>query len=455
MKGAADARHLPARPLDRARLRRLPPHRHRASSNTRAAPSPRWKRSCAPRRNRSADDRDADRADDSALDGKGRYRVRTGIRFLDHMLELFARHGGVRPADRRATGDLDVDQHHTVEDLGIALGEAVSKALGNRRGINRAGYFVMPMDETLAVAAIDLGGRPHAVVDLKVTRRARRRSADRAGPRFLRGLRASARAPTCTSRCCTADRAITRSKRCSRRSRARCASPARRTSGWRACCRAPRACCDRAHRLQGRQPDVGAQGARRDRRRRCSTPAAPERSRARPAAIIVPGVGHFGATARARRAWVEAILRAASATAGRCSASASACSGCSKAARKRRTARASACSPGTCYRLSGRRPAADRLRRGIKVPHVGWNSLAIERDDVDRRRRRRPARRCTSRTATSRPSPATPSPPPSTASRSRRSSSAATSPACSSTRRNPATSGCRSSATSLDAWHED
>src|SRR5207245_10652820 len=94
-----------------------------------------------------------------ALDGKGRYRVRTGIRFLDHMLELLARHGAF---DLRveATGDLDVDQHHTVEDLGIALGEAVSSALGTRRGINRAGYFVMPMDETLAVAAVDLGGRP-------------------------------------------------------------------------------------------------------------------------------------------------------------------------------------------------------------------------------------------------------------------------------------------------------
>jgi imidazoleglycerol-phosphate dehydratase len=100
------------------------------------------------------------------LDGKGRYRVRTGIRFLDHMLELVARHGAF---DLRidAKGDLDVDQHHTVEDLGIALGEAVSKALGDRRGINRAGYFVMPMDETLAVAALDLSGRPHAVVGLK------------------------------------------------------------------------------------------------------------------------------------------------------------------------------------------------------------------------------------------------------------------------------------------------
>ena len=101
------------------------------------------------------------------LEGRGRYAVHTGIRFLDHMLELVARHGAF---DLRidAKGDLDVDQHHTVEDLGIALGEAVSKALGTRRGINRAGYFVMPMDETLAVAAIDLGGRPHAVVDLKV-----------------------------------------------------------------------------------------------------------------------------------------------------------------------------------------------------------------------------------------------------------------------------------------------
>jgi imidazoleglycerol-phosphate dehydratase len=101
------------------------------------------------------------------LEGRGRYQVRTGIRFLDHMLELVARHGGF-DLHVDARGDLDVDQHHTVEDLGIALGEAVSDALGSRRGINRAGYFIMPMDETLAVAAIDLGGRPHAVVDLKL-----------------------------------------------------------------------------------------------------------------------------------------------------------------------------------------------------------------------------------------------------------------------------------------------
>jgi len=101
------------------------------------------------------------------IDGKGQYDVATGIRFFDHMLELFTRHGGF-DLRLRATGDLDVDQHHTVEDVGIALGEAVSSALGDRRGINRAGYFVMPMDETLGVAAIDLGGRVHAVTDLKL-----------------------------------------------------------------------------------------------------------------------------------------------------------------------------------------------------------------------------------------------------------------------------------------------
>ncbi|HYP12310.1 MAG TPA: imidazoleglycerol-phosphate dehydratase HisB, partial [Bryobacteraceae bacterium] len=98
------------------------------------------------------------------IDGKGRYEVLTGIRFFDHMLELFTKHGGF---DLRlwAKGDLDVDQHHTVEDVGIVLGELFTKALGDRVGINRAGYFVMPMDETLAVAAVDLSGRAALVYD--------------------------------------------------------------------------------------------------------------------------------------------------------------------------------------------------------------------------------------------------------------------------------------------------
>ena len=102
-----------------------------------------------------------------SLDGSGTTRIATGIGFLDHMLDLLGRHS-LADLDLQATGDLQVDAHHTVEDVGIVLGEAVLKALGDRKGINRAGYFVMPMDETLAVAAVDLSGRPHAVVDLKV-----------------------------------------------------------------------------------------------------------------------------------------------------------------------------------------------------------------------------------------------------------------------------------------------
>jgi imidazoleglycerol-phosphate dehydratase len=96
------------------------------------------------------------------LDGRGTYEICTGIRFLDHMLELFAKHGAF-DLKLHAEGDLDVDQHHTVEDCGIVLGQLFANALGDRRGINRAGYFVLPMDETLAVAAIDLGGRPALV----------------------------------------------------------------------------------------------------------------------------------------------------------------------------------------------------------------------------------------------------------------------------------------------------
>src|SRR5947209_16368801 len=101
------------------------------------------------------------------IEGEGRYEISTGIRFLDHMLELFSKHGGF-DLELNARGDLDVDQHHTVEDTGIVLGDLFSKALGDRRGINRAGYFVQPMDETLAVVAVDLGGRPALVYDHQV-----------------------------------------------------------------------------------------------------------------------------------------------------------------------------------------------------------------------------------------------------------------------------------------------
>ena len=98
------------------------------------------------------------------LDGRGAYQISTGIRFLDHMLELFTRHGGF-DLQLEARGDLDVDQHHTVEDVGIVLGQLLRAALGSKKGINRAGYFLMPMDETLAIAAIDLSGRPYLVLN--------------------------------------------------------------------------------------------------------------------------------------------------------------------------------------------------------------------------------------------------------------------------------------------------
>ena len=102
------------------------------------------------------------------LDGKGKSKIATGIRFFDHMLEQIARHGAL-DLDLAARGDLDVDQHHTVEDVGIALGEAVKQALGTKRGILRAGYFLMPMDDCLAAAALDFSGRAYCVCNYKMS----------------------------------------------------------------------------------------------------------------------------------------------------------------------------------------------------------------------------------------------------------------------------------------------
>ena len=107
---------------------------------------------------------------DLLIDGRGTTQASTGIPFFDHMLEQLGKHAGF-DLTVRAEGDLDVDLHHTVEDVGIVLGQLFAKALGDRRGINRAGYFVLPMDETLAVVAVDLGGRPALVYkDLVKTR---------------------------------------------------------------------------------------------------------------------------------------------------------------------------------------------------------------------------------------------------------------------------------------------
>lgn len=99
------------------------------------------------------------------LDGSGTYKMETGVPFFDHMLSLFARHG-LFDLQIKAHGDIDVDYHHTVEDTGIALGQAFKKALGDKAGINRYGFFILPMDETLVRTAIDFGGRPYLVYDL-------------------------------------------------------------------------------------------------------------------------------------------------------------------------------------------------------------------------------------------------------------------------------------------------
>ncbi|MFH2027798.1 MAG: imidazoleglycerol-phosphate dehydratase HisB [Nanoarchaeota archaeon] len=99
------------------------------------------------------------------IDGKGKYKIDTPINFLNHMLDLFAKFGGF-DLTIKASGDLEVDQHHLVEDIGIALGMAFKKALGTKKGIMRAGYFVMPMDESLAIFAIDVSGRPYLKYDV-------------------------------------------------------------------------------------------------------------------------------------------------------------------------------------------------------------------------------------------------------------------------------------------------
>jgi imidazoleglycerol-phosphate dehydratase len=128
-----------------------------------------------------------------SIEGRGKYAVSTGIRFLDHMLELFARHGAF-DLKLKAKGDLDVDQHHTVEDVGIALGEAFNTALGNKRGIMRAGYFVMPMDETLGLAAVDFSGRAAAVINTQVRTRLVGDLQSELVPDFFEGFARGARA---------------------------------------------------------------------------------------------------------------------------------------------------------------------------------------------------------------------------------------------------------------------
>lgn len=104
------------------------------------------------------------------IDGSGKYNIKTPVGFFNHMMESFAKHG-LFDIIINAKGDMEVDQHHTIEDIGIVLGQAFKKALGSKKGINRAGYFVYPMDEALAVVAVDIGGRPYLQYDANFKRR--------------------------------------------------------------------------------------------------------------------------------------------------------------------------------------------------------------------------------------------------------------------------------------------
>ncbi|MDX2185323.1 MAG: imidazoleglycerol-phosphate dehydratase HisB [Opitutaceae bacterium] len=99
-----------------------------------------------------------------AVDGQGKAQVATGVPFFDHMLTLFAKHG-LFDLDVKCVGDVEVDYHHTVEDVGLVLGDAFKRALGDKLGIRRYGFFLLPMDESLARVVVDIGGRPHLVYD--------------------------------------------------------------------------------------------------------------------------------------------------------------------------------------------------------------------------------------------------------------------------------------------------
>lgn len=110
--------------------------------------------------------RETDIAINLTIEGSGHGDIKTPVPFLSHMLDNFARHGAF-DLKVRSRGDIEIDNHHTFEDMGIALGEAFEKALGDRKGINRAGYFVFPMDEVLSLVAVDISGRAHLTYDVK------------------------------------------------------------------------------------------------------------------------------------------------------------------------------------------------------------------------------------------------------------------------------------------------
>ena len=295
------------------------------------------------------------------------------------MLELFARHGGF-DLTVDARGDLDVDQHHTVEDLGIALGEAVSKALGARQGDQPRRLF-RDADGRNTGGRGDRSRRPAARGRRSAGQgAARRRSADRAGARLLRGVRDR----------CAGQRARQGALRPLEPSQDRsgvqgvrardCASRSPRIGGSRRCCRAPRGCCDRAHRLQGRQPDVGEEGAGDDRRRGVRAATRRRISRRLPASSC-PASAISARPARSISGWIDAIL----ARVGEGRPLFGICLGMQwlfEGSEEAPELPGLGLLSGRCYRLGGYGAPLHQARAqpAIKVPHVGWNSLAVQRE---------------------------------------------------------------------------
>jgi imidazole glycerol phosphate synthase glutamine amidotransferase subunit len=309
------------------------------------------------------------------LDGRGQFKNSTGIRFLDHMLDLVARHGAFDLAVK-ARGDLDVDQHHTVEDVGIALGEAVNEALGDRKGINRAGYFVMPMDETLAVAALDLSGRPHAAVKTKVKKRTvgdlQAELVADFFEGFAMGARERARQGALRPLQSSQDRGVLQGVRARAAGRLREGSPHGEDAAEHERPAVIALIDYGAGNLTSVRKALSAVGAE------FRSPAAPHELAAYDA-VIVPGVGHFAATQSIQGAWVTGIRAAVdrgAALLGICLGMQFLYSGSAEAP----GLAGLAVLPGTCVRLPDVNvPETGDSAAMLKVPHVGWNDLVQPR----------------------------------------------------------------------------
>ena len=369
-----------------------------------------------------------------AIDGHGRYDVRTGIRFFDHMLELFTRHGGF-DLTLQAKGDLDVDQHHTVEDVGIVLGEAVLEGARRPQG-HQSRRLLRDADgrDARGRGASISSGRPHAVVDLKVKVRHGRRSAERAGARLLRGLRPGRARQRPRRRCSTADRATTTSRRCSRRLRGRCASPARRDARLAKMLPSTKGLsvialidygAGNLTSVRKALASLGADFATPAIAGRCARAAGADRARRRPL--------RRHRRARRRSGARRSPLRVSAGTPllGICLGHAVAVRG------QRRSAGGARARPDA--RTHARGCAATRPR--LRFRTSAGMRCELPRPVAAASTASHAARRCTSRTRTPRRSPTTASPRRRTPTRSRRLSSATTSSACSSTRRNRATPG--------------